>query len=270
MALYEALIVTGAWSGATWTNWPSAGWAPSCGSTPGSIRPLVLEWSTDTRDLWKRRTSIICQVGSKAETDVDLLARCIEPNLADRDFFIRKAIGWSLRQHAKIDPRWVQEFVSAHESRLSGLSRREAVKHLSPAPPARMSPSDGKSAEITGRSVPDIQLSGAGFNAAAPAQPPTGHGDHDQRTDQSAQDPAPIEDVRVTDAEQHREHQIAEQRPHQPETERRQPGLPPAHPLERVSRDQHPGNGPGDKPKQHSTDHGDHLLPFSRAPRSRS
>ncbi len=51
-----------------------------------------------------------------------------EPNLAEQDFFLRKAIGWSLRQLARTDPHWVREFVETHE--LSPLSRREALKHL--------------------------------------------------------------------------------------------------------------------------------------------
>ncbi len=47
-----------------------------------------------------------------------------------RMFFVRKAIGWALRDHARTDPDWVRGFVEAHRSELSGLSRREALKHL--------------------------------------------------------------------------------------------------------------------------------------------
>ena len=54
----------------------------------------------------------------------------IVPNLADREFFIRKAIGWALRQYARTDPNWVRAFVTVHEGSLSPLSRREAMKHL--------------------------------------------------------------------------------------------------------------------------------------------
>ena len=84
----------------------------------------------DDLDRWRRRASIICQVGAKAETDVDLLGDAIVPNLADRDFFIRKAIGWALREHAKTDPDWVRRFVSTHRGELSPLSYREATRHL--------------------------------------------------------------------------------------------------------------------------------------------
>jgi 3-methyladenine DNA glycosylase AlkD len=88
----------------------------------------MLAWSTD-QDLWKRRTSVICQIKAKADTDLDLLTSCIEATVDDRDFFLRKAIGWALREHAKTDPAWVLEFVSTHPT-LSPLSRREATKHL--------------------------------------------------------------------------------------------------------------------------------------------
>ena len=80
--------------------------------------------------MWLRRTSIICQLGAKESIDLDLLTTCIEPNLADREFFIRKAIGWALRQHAWTDPAWVQDYVRRHEDRLSPLSRREALKNV--------------------------------------------------------------------------------------------------------------------------------------------
>ena len=87
------------------------------------------EWSVDEH-LWVRRTAIIAQVGAGEHADPALLADVIEPNLADRDFFIRKAIGWALRDHARTDPAWVRAFVTAHDSELSGLSRREALRHL--------------------------------------------------------------------------------------------------------------------------------------------
>jgi 3-methyladenine DNA glycosylase AlkD len=51
-------------------------------------------------------------------------------NLADREFFVRKAIGWALRQYARTDPDWVRATVEEYDGRLSGLSRREALKHL--------------------------------------------------------------------------------------------------------------------------------------------
>jgi 3-methyladenine DNA glycosylase AlkD len=87
------------------------------------------EWAVDEH-LWLRRTAIICQVGRKDRLDQELLADAIEPNLSDRDFFIRKAIGWALRDHSRVAPEWVRAFVEAHDGELSGLSKREATRHL--------------------------------------------------------------------------------------------------------------------------------------------
>ena len=66
----------------------------------------------------------------RPHTDAGLLADAIVPNLGDRDFFIRKAIGWALRQHARTDPDWVRRFVATHRGQLSPLSYREATRHL--------------------------------------------------------------------------------------------------------------------------------------------
>ena len=128
LPLYEELIVTGAW----WDYVDPIATDRIAGllrAHRAKLTPVVRDWSTDDH-LWKRRTSIICQVGAKAATDLDLLYACIAPNLADRDFFIRKAIGWALREYAKTDPEEVVRYVAAHHDRLSGLSRREALKHV--------------------------------------------------------------------------------------------------------------------------------------------
>jgi 3-methyladenine DNA glycosylase AlkD len=95
------------------------------------VEPVVRGWARDA-DRWRRRTAVICQVGSKAAIDTDLLAEVIEANLADPDFFLRKGIGWALRQHARLDPGWVRDFVAAHEAALSPLSRREALRNIDP------------------------------------------------------------------------------------------------------------------------------------------
>ena len=95
---------------------------------PKPMSRAMRAWSRDA-NLWKRRSAILCQVGRKRETDLVLLFDCIEPNLADKDFFIRKAIGWALRDYAWHDLDTVERWVTANESRLSGLSRREALKN---------------------------------------------------------------------------------------------------------------------------------------------
>lgn len=87
-------------------------------------------WSTDDH-MWIRRCSILSQGAHKDQTDPDLLRDCILPSLDDTDFFSRKAIGWALRDYSRIDPAWVIAFVEEFEDRLSGLSKREAVRNIS-------------------------------------------------------------------------------------------------------------------------------------------
>jgi 3-methyladenine DNA glycosylase AlkD len=127
MPVLEEMIATGAW----WDYVDAL--AQVVGellrSHPKEIRPVMRAWSKDPH-LWKRRVSIICQVSSKRDTDLKLLYANIEPNLADRDFFIRKAIGWALRAYAWTDPKEVARYAREHEAELSGLSRREALKNI--------------------------------------------------------------------------------------------------------------------------------------------
>ena len=131
MPLWRHLVVTGAW----WDVVDEVATHLVRDVLEGSpdVEGLRLrEWTVDD-DLWLRRTAIICQVGRKDRLDESLLADAIEPNLADRDFFLRKAIWWALRDHARIAPDWVRAFVDAHAGELSGLSRREATRHLADA-----------------------------------------------------------------------------------------------------------------------------------------
>jgi 3-methyladenine DNA glycosylase AlkD len=99
-------------------------------SHPKQIKPVMRAWGSD-ENLWKRRVSIICQISFKRDTDLELLYANIEPNLADKNFFIRKAIGWSLRAYAWTNPKEVARYVREHDGQLSGLSRREALKNIS-------------------------------------------------------------------------------------------------------------------------------------------
>jgi 3-methyladenine DNA glycosylase AlkD len=128
LSLYEEMIVAGAW----WDVVDAL--ASHCVGDllrryPKPIRRQMLEWSR-SENIWKRRTSIICQLGFKRETDLDLLYACIRPSLGSKEFFLRKAIGWALRQYAWTDPNEVQRFVREHEGKLSPLSRREALKNV--------------------------------------------------------------------------------------------------------------------------------------------
>ena len=81
---------------------------------------------------WLRRTAILHQLGFKEATDGDRLFRHCLANARDPDFFLRKGIGWALRQYAYVEPERVAAFLDAHADALSPLSRREAAKHLVP------------------------------------------------------------------------------------------------------------------------------------------
>ena len=92
------------------------------------LRSEMDRWSQHP-DFWLRRAAIIHQLAHGSQTDVRRLFAYCERNLSDPEFFIRKAIGWALRQHAKRDETAVRAFVEAHPE-LSPLSRREALKRL--------------------------------------------------------------------------------------------------------------------------------------------
>lgn len=94
---------------------------------PSGTALLVRTWSTDA-DLWLRRLAILSQLGRRHRVDAAVLADVIEPNRTDPEFFLRKAIGWALRDYARVAPGWVRRYCDAHE--LSPLSRREALRHL--------------------------------------------------------------------------------------------------------------------------------------------
>jgi 3-methyladenine DNA glycosylase AlkD len=128
LPMYEEMIVTGAW----WDYVDTIAihrLGPILLSEPAVMKKTMLAWSLDA-DLWKRRSSILCQVAAKKRTDLDLLYRAIEPNLSDKEFFIRKAIGWALRAYAWVDAAEIARYVKENEARLSGLSRREAMKNV--------------------------------------------------------------------------------------------------------------------------------------------
>ena len=87
----------------------------------------LAKWRTSD-NLWLRRTAILFQLDYKEETNFDLLGEIIQENLGSTEFFINKAIGWALRQYARIDPNAVKKFVKS--TPLHPLSRREAIKNL--------------------------------------------------------------------------------------------------------------------------------------------
>jgi 3-methyladenine DNA glycosylase AlkD len=128
LVMYEEMIVSGAW----W-DFVDAIASKRLGALlsayPGRMRKTMLKWSR-CGNLWKRRSAIICQLGFKLETDLELLYACIEPSLSSKEFFLQKAIGWALRQYAWTDPREIARYVREHVDELSALSKREALKNI--------------------------------------------------------------------------------------------------------------------------------------------
>ena len=77
-------------------------------------------------NMWLQRTSILYQLKYKGKTDTEVLSQFIEPHIHQTEFFIKKAIGWALREYSKTDPVWVENFVAEHE--LQPLSEKEALR----------------------------------------------------------------------------------------------------------------------------------------------
>ncbi len=125
--LLEHMAVSGAW----WDHVDEV--AHRVGAVlaahPAEVEPLVRRWIASD-DLWLRRLSIICQLDRKQDTDLALLTDAIDATAGSHEFFLRKAVGWALRQHSRVDPGWVRDFVAEREHVLSGLSQREALKHV--------------------------------------------------------------------------------------------------------------------------------------------
>ncbi len=127
LTLFEELVVTGAW----WDYVDGIASHRLCEllqKHPVEISREMRAWSRSS-DRWKRRSAIICQLNRKEETDLSLLFDCIDPNLPDPDFFIRKGIGWALRSLAWTDLDTVEAYIARNEDRISPLTRREALKN---------------------------------------------------------------------------------------------------------------------------------------------
>lgn len=137
LPLWRHFVVTGAWwdlVDETATHLLRGDLA----AAPATVAAAMRDWAVDP-DQWVRRSAILCQVGAGADVDLDLLASVVEPNLeggptapvsGKQDFFIRKGIGWALRDAARRHPDWVRSFVDGHADRMAGLTVREATKHL--------------------------------------------------------------------------------------------------------------------------------------------
>lgn len=93
------------------------------------INVVLIEWSTDS-NIWLRRIAIDHQLMRKEKTDTTLLEQIIINNFGQSEFFINKAIGWSLREYSKTNPTWVQAFIATHRDKMTNLSLKEASKYI--------------------------------------------------------------------------------------------------------------------------------------------
>jgi 3-methyladenine DNA glycosylase AlkD len=127
MRLYEAMLATA-------TNWDLVD-----DIAAHLVGDLVLKdrkhetrlkrWAR-SKNFWMRRSAILAHLFHAKETNLKLFEQILAGMMHEKEFFIRKAIGWSLRQYAKTNPKWVKHFVKTYGDRLSGLSKREALKHI--------------------------------------------------------------------------------------------------------------------------------------------
>ncbi len=125
LILFEELIVTNAW-------WDTVDvLAPKLCAAYFSIYPAQLELVTKrwlaSDHVWLIRSAIIVQLGAKEKTNEAVLFSTIKAAAHHPDFFVRKGIGWALRQYARVNPNAVRKFVAT--TTLSALSEREALKH---------------------------------------------------------------------------------------------------------------------------------------------
>jgi 3-methyladenine DNA glycosylase AlkD len=128
MPLYERMIREGAWwdfvdeiaanlVGTVYENFR----APT--------RPVIERWIDDD-DMWIRRTAILAHLKHKQDTDAAQLFKHCLKRAHEPEFFIRKAIGWALREYSKTDPRAVRAFLKKNSKQLSNLSYAEGSRHL--------------------------------------------------------------------------------------------------------------------------------------------
>ncbi len=128
LPVYQMMIQDGAW----W-DYVDAIAANLIGALlkkyPAEMRTVLYQW-IEHDDLWLRRSAILAQLKFKANTDETMLfefcARCME----EKVFWIRKAIGWALREYSKTNPDSVREFVEKTHERMSGVTWREARKYI--------------------------------------------------------------------------------------------------------------------------------------------
>ncbi len=124
LSLFEWMITHKSW-------WDTVDFvAPKlCGSYfklfPQERHPATARW-IDSGNIWLQRSAVLFQLNYKENTDTELLVSIIQRLIPTDEFFINKAIGWMLRNYSKVNPQWVENYVS--RTPLSNLSKKEALK----------------------------------------------------------------------------------------------------------------------------------------------
>ncbi len=93
------------------------------------VDALMIEWSQDD-DFWIRRIAIDHQLCRKEKTHTELLEKILVNNFGSDEFFINKAIGWTLRDYSKTNPDWVRAFIDKYKDQMDKLSIKEASKYI--------------------------------------------------------------------------------------------------------------------------------------------
>jgi 3-methyladenine DNA glycosylase AlkD len=126
IVFFESLITSKAWWDTvdTLANHVVGPWFKKNYS---QINSVTSNWNK-SNNIWLQRMSILFQLKYKTATDLMLLSKYINHLSKSKEFFVQKAIGWTLREYAKTDPMWVQNFLN--ENKLMPLSEREAKKRL--------------------------------------------------------------------------------------------------------------------------------------------
>lgn len=126
--LVEHMIVTGAWWDFIDEISPKVV-GDLLKKYPKEMGKTLKSWN-NSKHMWLRRASILAQLKFKEDTDTKLLGDFIKRTMHEKEFFIRKSIGWALREYSKTNKKWVREFIEKNKEELSNLSIREGSKYI--------------------------------------------------------------------------------------------------------------------------------------------
>lgn len=94
---------------------------------PESIKPVTRRWM-DSGNIWLQRSCLLFQLKYRKSTDLKILYSFIDQLSHEKEFFIKKAIGWALREYSKVDPQEVGRFIRSRD--LQALSVKEGMKYV--------------------------------------------------------------------------------------------------------------------------------------------